>query len=200
MIYAKSNLMKQMTLKLPRWGGKRRGAGRKPNGAKAGIWHVSRARVRRGPVHVNWHMRAGTWNLRQFKCFKVIAEAFAKARDRFGMRIIHFSVQGNHLHLIVEADDTGSLSKGMQGLGVRIARALNRVMKKRGKRLADRYHAHVLRTPAEVRNAVHYVLRNHLKHHDLAQKSKRDEFSSESFPTPTTAPVTWLMKNCGPSG
>src|SRR5262249_21333371 len=97
-------------------------------------------------------------------------------------------------------DDNDALSRGMQGLGVRVARALNRVMKKRGKRLADRYHAHVLRTPSEVRNAVEYVLRNHLKHHDLAQKSRRDEFSSEAFPAPTVAPVTWLMKNHGPGG
>src|SRR5262249_18232229 len=103
-------------------------------------------------------------------------------------------------HLIVEADDNEALSKGMQGLGVRIARALNRVMQKKGKRLADRYHAHVLRTPTEVRHAVQYVLRNHLRHHDLAQKFRRDEFSSEAFPTPTVAPVTWLMKHCGPGG
>src|SRR5262249_27993225 len=58
---------KQLALKLPRRGGKRRGAGRKPNGPMAGVHHLTRARVRRGPVHVNWHMRQGTWNLRQFK-------------------------------------------------------------------------------------------------------------------------------------
>src|SRR5262249_42931700 len=138
--HIKSN-MKQLALKLPRWGGKRRGAGRKPNGPKAGVHHLTRVRLRRAPVHVNWHMRVGTWNLRQFKCFKVLADAFGAARDRFGMRIIHFSVQGTHIHLIVEADDKEALSRGMQGLGVRVARALNRVMKKRGKRLADRYRA-----------------------------------------------------------
>src|SRR3954463_5083027 len=123
--------MKQLALKIPRRGGRRRGAGRKPNGAKAGVWHITRARVRRGPVHVNWRMRVGSWNLRQFKCFKVIESAIGAARDRFGMRINHFSVQGNHIHLIVEAESSEALAKGMQGLGVRFARALNRVMGKK---------------------------------------------------------------------
>src|SRR6266496_3206410 len=89
--------MKQLTLKMPRWGGKRKGAGRKPNGVKAGVEHLVRNRVRKGPVHVNWRMRVGTWNLRQHKCFKEIEKAFWAACDRFGMRIIHFSVQGNHI-------------------------------------------------------------------------------------------------------
>jgi REP element-mobilizing transposase RayT len=187
--------MKQMALQLPRWGGKRKGAGRKPKGARAGVWHVVRGRVRKGPVHVTWRMCQDTWSLRQGRCFKPIERAFWAACDRHGMRITHFSVQGNHIHLIVEVENQDALAKGMQGLGVRIARAVNRVMGKNGKRLADRYHAHLLRTPSEVRNAVEYVLRNHVKH--WTHQRRVDEFSSESY-APGTAPVApwryWLMK------
>jgi putative transposase len=190
--------MKQMALKIPRWGGKRKGAGRKPNGEKAGVLHLTRARVKKGPVHVNWRMRLGTWNLRQAKCFKVIKAAIGVARDRFGMRINHFSVQGNHIHFIVEAENNDALARGMQGLGVRIAKALNRVMKKRGKRLADRYHSHVLRTPTEVRHAVRYVLKNHLKHLDSAQIGWVDDFSSEKHAAVTMPAATWLLKNRSP--
>jgi REP element-mobilizing transposase RayT len=187
--------MGQLALQLPRWGGKRSGAGRKPKGVRAGVWHVVRGRVRKGPVHVTWRMCADTWSLSQGRCFKPIERAFWAACDRHGMRITHFSVQGNHIHLIVEVEDKDALAKGMQGLGVRIARALNRVMSKKGKRLADRYHAHVLKTPSEVRNAVEYVLRNHLKHR--THLGHVDEFSSENYPQ-GMAPVArwqyWLMK------
>jgi putative transposase len=189
--------MTQLALKLPRWGGKRKGAGRKPNGEKAGVVHLTRARVKKAPVHVNWRMRLGTWNLRQAKCFKVIKAAIGAARDRFGMRINHFSVQGNHIHFIVEAASNQALARGMQGLGVRIAKALNRVMKKSGKRLADRYHSHVLRTPTEVRHAVRYVLKNHLKHLDSAQIGWVDDFSSEKHSATTVTPVSWLMGGRG---
>ena len=45
--------MKQMAMQLPTWGGKREGAGRKPVGVKAGVWHVTRPVLKpRFPVHV----------------------------------------------------------------------------------------------------------------------------------------------------
>jgi hypothetical protein len=80
------------------------------------------------------------------------------------MRLVHWSVLGNHMHLIVEACDRHALARGMQGLGVRLARALNRCWGRAGRVLADRYHAHVLRSPREVRNALAYVLENAAKH------------------------------------
>ena len=80
------------------------------------------------------------------------------------MRVIHFSVQGNHIHLIAEAADADSLARAMKGLQVSVARALNKVMKRRGRVFADRYHAHVLSSPLEAANAIQYVLDN-WKHH-----------------------------------
>jgi hypothetical protein len=77
---------------------------------------------------------------------------------------VHFSVQSNHLHLIAEAQDRRSLSRGVQALAVRLARALNRVWKRRGRVFADRYHAIQLRAPKAVRSALAYVLLNHRRH------------------------------------
>jgi REP element-mobilizing transposase RayT len=181
--------MKQVELSLRRWGGNRKGAGRKPNGAKAGVSHLSRERLRRVPIHVNWRMRSHVWNLRAKRCFRPIRDAFFAASDRFGMRLLHFSVQGNHIHLIVEAESEKSLSKGMQGLGIRIAKKLNNVMRRRGHVLADRYFAHVLRSPSQVRNAITYVLRQ--KHLDLAEI---DECSSQMPNAPVVAARTWLAR------
>src|SRR5438128_10143214 len=87
----------------------------------------------------------------------------AKA-SRGGLRVLHFSVQRDHLHLLVEAVDGCVLSRGLQGLAIRIAKAVNRVLGRRGRVFSDRFHAHALRTPREVRNALVYVLQNWAKH------------------------------------
>ena len=122
--------MKQVGFEFRSWGGKRRGAGRKPTGERAGVRHQTREVLKaRFPVHVTWRMRKNVWNLRSRRCFGVLARAFWRGADRFGFKLVHYSVQGNHLHLLVEARDERALSRGMNGLGVRVARGLNRVMK-----------------------------------------------------------------------
>jgi len=77
---------------------------------------------------------------------------------------VHYSLQGNHAHLIVEAKDRGALGRGMKALGARLARVVNRVFSRAGRVLADRYHVRVLRGPREVRNALRYVLLNARRH------------------------------------
>lgn len=93
-----------------------------------------------------------------------IERTFAATCDRKGFRLVHYSLQGNHAHLIVEADDESALGRGMKALGARLARAVNRVFRRSGPVLADRYHVRVLRTPREVRNALAYVLLNARRH------------------------------------
>jgi putative transposase len=88
------------------------------------------------------------WNLRSRRCFTAIATTLSRFRDREGFRIVHFSVQGNHLHLVVETHDEVRLARGLQGFAVWMARRLNAVMRRRGKVFADRYHAHQLRVEA----------------------------------------------------
>ena len=155
-------MRRQLGFKFRTWGGKREGAGRKPKGAKAGVPHVRRGFVGKAPVHVTVRMLPHVWNLRSNRSWAVIQRALLAGADRWGMRLCKFSVQGNHLHLIVEGP---SLGQAMKALGVRVARGLNKMMGRKGRVWADRYHAHVLRTPTEVRNAVHYVVNNYQKHH-----------------------------------
>ena len=178
-----------MALELRTWGGKREGAGRKPKGRKAGMPHVTRPAVaRRCPVHVTVRMDRGVWNLRTRRCFTVLAEAFWGGRDQFGFRLVHYAVLGNHIHLLAEANDRRALARGMKGLGVRIARRLNRVMGRRGRVLADRYHARALRTLAEVRNARNYLTTN-AHHHDGLVGA--DPYASTA---PMVYPETWLLR------
>lgn len=127
--------------------------------------HKSRARFEKPtPVHVTLRVRNEVWNLRSGRSWKRLRHAFAASCGRFGMRLIHFSIQGNHIHLIVEADSHESLSRAMQGLCVRIAKALNAMMERRGRVFADHYHSHLLLTPTQLVNAIRYVLENHTHH------------------------------------
>ncbi|HZS41580.1 MAG TPA: transposase [Polyangia bacterium] len=176
------------------WGGARPNSGR-PKKLGAGVSHLRRPRLAsRFPVHVVVRVNRETWNLRAGRCFRVLQRAFRIARDRFGMRLCHFSVIGNHLHLLVEATDEKALSKGMHGLGVRMAKALNRVMKKKGRVYSDRYYSRALKTPSEVARAMNYVMNNAVKH-ELVRRGidPRSSWSAENADC-VTAARTWLLE------
>jgi REP element-mobilizing transposase RayT len=140
---------------------------------------------RRHPVHITVRMVHGVKYLRGFKTYPAVRRALCAAADHLGMRIAQYSVQGNHLHLIVEVQDQIALGRAMRGLGVRLARRLNRLMARTGKVLADRYHAHYLTTPSEVRNALIYVLQNGARHHrgerERTERLWFDPFSSAAY-------------------
>jgi REP element-mobilizing transposase RayT len=189
----------------PGRGGKREGAGRKPKGAVAGMPHQRRPHLdRRHPVHVTVRMRQGVKYLRGFKTYPVVRRAICAASDRLGMRIAQYSVQGNHVHLIVEVRDQIALGRAMRGLGIRLARRLNRVAGRKGKVLDDRYHAHYLKSPSEVRSALVYVLQNGAKHRGGERsRSARvwfDPFSSAAYFTGwSSACRRWVPARDAPS-
>src|SRR3954454_12756720 len=145
------------------WGGRRPGAGRKPD-PNAGMRHWSRQRFKRLPAHVTLRMRADVPSIRLVPIVAEIERTFADGCARPGFRLVHYSLQGNHAHLVVEATDAGALGRGMKAIGARLARAVNRVAERDGPVLADRYHLRLLFTPKEVRNALRYVLLNGRRH------------------------------------
>ena len=149
-------------LKRP-WGG-RRTAGRKPAPGRGYVPHRRRpAHDPRCPVHATLRVHADLPSLRRDDVFGATRAALARAsHDRF--RVLHFSVQTDHVHLLLEGDGHIALQRGLQGLAIRVARTVNRTLGRRGKLWADRYHARVLATPREVRHALVYVLQNVRKH------------------------------------
>jgi putative transposase len=164
------------------WGGVRKGAGRKPAGKEAGVSHRTRAALQaRFPVHVTMKVREGLPSLRRTPEFTALRGAIASGCERGGFRLVHFSVQSNHLHLLVEGSCRSTLSRGLQGLAVRMARALNRLWRRWGSVFADRYHDHILRSPREVWNALRYVLCNARKHGGWRSSSRHDPCSSAAW-------------------
>jgi len=169
----------QLPLPFPfTWGGARRGAGRKRS-ERGNTPHLPRPRHRATePVHVT--LRARFAPLRSQHVFPSVRLALLRAGRRYAdsFRLLHFSVQHDHLHLIVEANDKRSLSSGIRSIAIRVARYVNDLLSRRGPLWADRFHSRALKTPREVRNALVYVLANFRKHARRTPRKGIDPFSS----------------------
>jgi REP-associated tyrosine transposase len=192
---------------------RRRGRPKKPG---AGVPHLARAPFSsRHPVHVTLRVCQGVYNLRSRRFFRVFERALSFERTRTAsgtavaprsratragkpapgaLRIVHYAVLGNHMHLVVEAPDQVTLSRRIQGLEIRLAKNFNRVMHaRRGRVFADRYHALALKTPLEVRRVLAYVMGN-ASHHFRSRGTAgsgvdADAYSSAEFFDGWSAPV-----------
>lgn len=151
----------------PRWGGRRAGAGRKPGAVRRDPHRRRPAFARTTPCHVTLKVRRGLPSLRSARFVRAFEESLRRGCERGRFRVVHWSVQRDHLHLIVEASSGFDLGCGMKSVGVRVVRAVQRVFaigRGHGGVLRDRFHLHVLRSPREVRRAIAYVLLNARKH------------------------------------
>ena len=179
---------------------RRGGRPRKPANER-GMAHAPRpVHSYRHPVHVTVRVVAGMQSLRERKVFRTVRRVLQAASVRFRQmfRIVEYSVQSNHVHLVVEAHDRRELSRGMQGFGIRLAKNLNGRLGRSGRVLEDRYHAHVLKSPTETLRALRYVRQNTHLH---ALRSARwatwnaDERSTDHAPLRAQMPAatTWLV-------
>jgi REP element-mobilizing transposase RayT len=138
----------------------------------------------------------GIWNLRDPISGELIRGRIEDFANGEGFQVREYSIQGNHIHLIVEAEDREALARGIKSLEIRLAIHLNRLMSRKGRVFADRYHQHILKTPTEVRRALKYVLQNRRKHaaewgRDIPE-SWRDPYSSARY---ALAPArTYLLR------
>jgi len=188
----------------PTWGGARLGAGRPPiANQRRCVPH--RVRIEHNPTFpVHLTLRAGRHipSLRSVRLFGAVRDSIARASTST-FRVTHFSVQHDHVHAIVEADDPARLSRGVSGLVIRTARAINRALDRTGPVWGDRYHARALPTPREVRLGIIYVLQNWRKHlrgaRGIDGRSSGPWFdgwrTSVSAPpsiSPVAVPRTWL--------
>jgi REP element-mobilizing transposase RayT len=144
----------------------------------------------RFPVHVTLKLRSGLPSLRRRREHALLRESFAIANTRAGFRLVHYSVQSNHVHLLCEARDRSDFTLAIQGLAIRIARRLNALWQRTGELFADRYHDHVLRTASEVRNALRYLANNAREHGLWMLRGRNDTYVSNA---PLVPAMTWLL-------
>ncbi|MBX3187681.1 MAG: transposase [Labilithrix sp.] len=196
----------QLELAFRTWGGKRANAGRKRREARRGfVGHGARPRhVERTPVHASARRVAAGPVLREQRVYAELRRVLARSSEK-GFRVLHFSVQRDHLHLIVEAEGNLALSRGMQRLLSRAAHAVNAITGRSGKLWRDRYHREDLASPRQVRNAYVYVLFNERKHGAMKRVDgvyQLDRCSSAAWFTgwsPRAAPDGAQLTRAGPS-
>ena len=205
-------------LRRPGRGGKRAGAGRKrAPGVRESVPHQPRAKhVAAHPVHVTLRARSGLPSFREqviHDMFRAVLFRQRKRRYAQTFKVVEFSVQTNHLHLIVEAtgvqDAHDNLRSGISGLVISFAKRLNGILGRKGKVWGDRWHGRELGSPREVRNAIVYVFRNLAKHGtrmlgdgnvDHLSSAPRFRWWSRPLmwpfaddPWPDASPRTWLL-------
>ncbi len=141
--------------------------------------HSTRPEVS-GPAHVVLRIARGLPDLRSPKLLKVLERSFRAAMERIGFAITHYSIQRDHLHLVVEVANKRSLARGMQALAIRIAKQLNSRWNRKGhgRVFAERYFALALTSYRQMSRTVRYVLNNGRKHGTWTKKDVADPFSS----------------------
>jgi len=196
---------RQATFMFRTWGGARKNAGRKPRLVDGRRLHPRSPRPRHRrelPLHITMRLVSGFPSLRRDRIAALVARSIART---IRIRVVEFSLQRDHLHLVAEADDRQELLAGVRGLAISIAKRLNHKLGRSGAVFADRYHLTALQTPTQVRNALVYVLTNARKHRQ--SRDVIDRYSTGWWFTgwkqtvarpahdpPTRPPATWLLK------
>jgi len=140
--------------------------------------HETRPEVE-GPIHVVWRIRRGLPDLRTPRGLRRLEGAFRKGKEREGFALLHYSIQHDHLHLMVEVKNRRKLSRGLQALGIRLAKSLNSLWRrKKGNVFAERYFAVALESWRQIWRTVRYILNNGRKHGSWRVKGMPDPYSS----------------------
>ena len=217
-------LLEEGTKDTRGWGGKRKGAGRPPKTYRSSEPHTTRARFSKTTaVHVTLRVVGAIGNLRRREAYHAVRQAMHVVNARTDFRIVQISLEDDHVHAIVEADNDTALSKGIQAFQISAAQRINRALSKRGlprrrgQVFSDRYHSRLITSPTQARHTLNYVL-NNWRRHQQDQDIERmfwdvDYYSSgttftgwkeltgsmyelpEGFqPLPVARPHTWLLE------
>ena len=150
--------------------------------------HETRPEVR-GALHVVLRIRRGLPGLCTLRALRRLEGAFREGKEKSGFALVHYSVQHDHLHLVVEARSKQELARGMQGLAIRLAKALNALWHRaRGPVFAERYFALALTSLRQIWRTVRYVLCNGRKHGSWTKAGVPDPYSSGPWFLPWRRP------------
>jgi REP element-mobilizing transposase RayT len=204
----------ELDLRRKTWGGKRANAGRKRTKRRGDAPHRTRPEhCQRHPVHVTLRVLKGVGRLRRRDIHAAIRRALVEHGLLPTFRVVHVSIQGNHIHLLLEARDKDAIAEGMRLLEISIARAINKSLKRTGKVFDGRYHRVDITTPRQTRHALAYVLNNWRRHREDvttpgAENAVIDPYSTaasfdgwrdlDEIPAwerlPAADPTTWLLR------
>ena len=162
------------------------------------------------PVHVTLRVVDAIGSMRRRVGYHAVRRAMERTLQRENFRIVHVSIQRNHIHLICEADDARALARGLQSFQSSAAHRLNTAASRQGTVFPERYHAEVLTSRAQTRNCISYVLNNWRHHGEAHRPAPLDPYASGLFfdgwngigpfavpdgyiPLPVIEPKTWML-------
>ncbi len=141
----------------------RKGAGR-PAFHDPGIRHTKRPYIKKpASLHLTVKVKKNKADIKNKSVLKILKRAILNARKQ-GLKVIHYSLEYDHIHLLIEADNNLVLGKGMQSFGVTIAKAINRLKKIKGGVYLHRYHLRIITGPKQLKNVMNYIFTNGIKH------------------------------------
>lgn len=141
-----------------------------------GIRHTKRFKLKKlSSLHLTIKVRENKADIQSKRILKALHHAIKRARLK-GLKVVHYTLEYNHVHLLVESVDNKTLHKGMQAFGITIAKAINKIKRTKGAVYKNRYHLRLISSPRQLRNVLHYIFNNGVKHKRIS--SKIDLFNS----------------------
>lgn len=138
-----------------------RNAGRKAIHDK-GIRHTPREVISKpSPLHLTVKLKRA--DIQNKVVLRILKHAIYRSRLQ-GVRVVHFSLEHDHVHLYVECGNNFVLGKAMKAFGVTFVRGINKFKRSKGQLYKYRYHLRILKSAREVKNVINYILKNGIKH------------------------------------
>lgn len=129
-----------------------------------GIRHTVRPRIHKTTMlHLTIKVRENKADIKNKRILKLLHHAIKRARLQ-RLKVLHYTLEYNHVHLLVEATNNQILHKGMQAFGITFSKWINRLKLRKGTVYKHRYHFHALRSTRERKNALNYIFTNGVKH------------------------------------
>ncbi|MGZ3787001.1 MAG: transposase [Bacteriovorax sp.] len=129
-----------------------------------GIRHTSRPFLKKpSSLHLTVKIKKNKAEMKNKSVFSLLKRAILNAR-RQGLKVIHYSLEYDHVHLLIEAENNHILGKGMQAFGGTFSKAINRMRKLKGGVYKHRYHFRKISSARELKNVMNYIFTNGLKH------------------------------------
>ena len=127
-----------------------------------GIRHTSRALISR-PSALHLTIKLKKADIQNKVVLRILKHAIFRSRLQ-GLKVIHFSLEYDHVHLYVECGDNHVLGKSMKAFGVSFVKGINKYKKSLGSLYKYRYHLHIIKSAREAKNVINYILKNGIKH------------------------------------
>lgn len=129
-----------------------------------GIRHTARPVLTKpSSLHLTIKVQKIKADIKNKMILTMLKKAILNAR-RMGLKVIHYSLEYDHVHLLIEADNNVILGKGMQSLGVTLSKAINRTKRIKGRVYKHRYHFRKINSARELKNVMFYIFNNGVKH------------------------------------